>query len=78
MFSTEKTKQYWKVSRHSWTLEKSLRASSLPFLSTLVRWTTLARLDFGIVAVGEGVVSVVGLENSFDSYAVEKMEYFGR
>jgi hypothetical protein len=25
--------------------------SSLPFLSTFVRWTTFARLDFGIVAV---------------------------
>jgi len=29
-----------------------LRVSSLPFLSTLVRCTTLARLDFGMVAGG--------------------------
>jgi len=49
MLSTEKTKQYWEASRHSWTAEKSLRVSSLPFLLTFVRCTTLARLDFGIV-----------------------------
>lgn len=28
----------------------SFSESSLPFLSTLVRWTTFARLDLGIVA----------------------------
>ena len=47
------------MSRHSWTLEKSLRVSSLPFLSTLVRCTTLARLDFGMVAGGGGNGGVV-------------------
>jgi hypothetical protein len=36
-------------------LEKSFRVNSLPFLSTLVKWTTFARLDLGIVANGEDV-----------------------
>jgi len=36
-------------------LEKSLRDKSLPFFSTLVRWTTFARLDLGIVVSLEGV-----------------------
>jgi hypothetical protein len=51
MFSTEKTKMCWKLSAASWTLAKSFWESSLPFLSVWVRWTTLARLDLGILAV---------------------------
>jgi hypothetical protein len=46
---------------------------SLPFFSTFVKWTTLARLDFGIVLVFRSVLSsasklgrkgVVGLDGS--------------
>ena len=51
MFSTEKTKTCSKLSAASWTLAKSFWESSLPFLSVWVRWTTLARLDLGILAV---------------------------
>lgn len=50
IFSTENTKQCWYSSRHSLTFANSLRVSSLPFLSTFVRWTTFARLDLGMVA----------------------------
>jgi hypothetical protein len=51
MFSTEKTKMCSKFSAASWTLAKSFWESSLPFLSVLVRCTTFARFDLGILAV---------------------------
>jgi hypothetical protein len=51
MFSTEKTKMCSKFSAASWTLAKSFCESSLPFLSVLVRCTTFARFDLGILAV---------------------------
>ena len=65
MLSTLKTKMYWYLSMLSWTLAKSLSVSSLPFLSTWVRWTTLARLDLGILAVVEMCVLVVGFGRWF-------------
>jgi len=59
MFSTEKTKQYWYLSRDSLTLEKSLSVNSFPFLSTFVKCTILDRLDLGIVLVVRELGDVV-------------------
>lgn len=57
IFSTAKTKMCSKLSAASWTLAKSFKESSLPFLSVLVRCTTFARLDLGMLAVFFGVVA---------------------
>jgi hypothetical protein len=70
---------YWKFSHAVWTSAKSLRVNSFPFLSTFDRWTTLARLDFGIVlviGVESGFVVGVLFSNFLENYNLGR-EIFG-
>ena len=71
MLSTLKTKMYLYLSMLSWTLAKSLSVSSLPFLSTWVRWTTFARFDLGILTVVEAVCGGGVWEVVFRKYDCE-------